>query len=140
MTGPSIEKSIAPLRSFICEPLQYGKLFLVGDAGHIVPPTGAKGLNLAASDVATLYKIMVKVYKEGNKECISQYSDIALKRVWNGVRFSWWMTDMMHEFKENKSPFDTRMSTSEMDYFIHSESGKKVIAEQYVGLPYEEIK
>ncbi len=140
VTGPSIEKSIAPLRSFICEPLQYGNLFLVGDAGHIVPPTGAKGLNLAASDVATLYKIMTKVYKEGDKECISQYSDIVLRRVWNGVRFSWWMTDMMHDFDGAKDQFDEKMSTSEMNYFIQSEAGKKVIAEQYVGLPYEDIK
>lgn len=140
VTGPSIEKSIAPLRSFICEPLQYGNLFLLGDAGHIVPPTGAKGLNLAASDVATLYKILTKVYKEGDKECISQYSEIALRRIWNGVRFSWWMTDMLHTFEDTKSDFDAKMAQSEIDYFLKSDAGLKVIAEQYVGLPYEDIK
>lgn len=139
ITGPSIEKSIVPTRSFICEPLQYGNLFLVGDAGHIVPPTGAKGLNLAASDVATLYKIMTKVYKEGDKKCIEQYSPIALRRIWNGVRFSWWMTDLLHNFDENKDEFDKKMETSEIEYFLKSDAGKKVIAEQYVGLPYEDL-
>ncbi|PLY05655.1 MAG: 4-hydroxybenzoate 3-monooxygenase [Arcobacter sp.] len=140
ITGPSIEKSIVPTRSFICEPLQYGNMFLVGDAGHIVPPTGAKGLNLAASDVATLYKIMTKVYKQGDKKCIEQYSPIALRRVWNGVRFSWWLTDLLHDFGEDKSEFDKKMETSEIEYFLKSEAGKKVIAEQYVGLPYEDLK
>lgn len=137
---PSIEKSLVPTRSFICEPLQYGNLFLVGDAGHIVPPTGAKGLNLAASDVATLYKIMTRVYKKGDKKCIEQYSPIALRRVWNGVRFSWWMTDMLHDFGGNKEVFDKKMEISELNYFIKSEAGRKIIAEQYVGLPYEELK
>ncbi len=140
VTGPSIEKSIVPTRSFICEPLQYGNLFLVGDAGHIVPPTGAKGLNLAASDVATLYKIMTRVYKEGDKECIEQYSPIALRRIWNGVRFSWWLTDLLHDFGETKNEFDKKMERSEIDYFLKSEAGRKVIAEQYVGLPYEDLK
>ncbi len=140
ITGPSIEKSIVPTRSFICEPLQYGNLFLVGDAGHIVPPTGAKGLNLAASDVATLYKIMTRVYKEGDKKCIEQYSPIALRRIWNGVRFSWWMTDLLHSFGTTKNEFDQKMETSEINYFLNSEAGRKVIAEQYVGLPYENLK
>lgn len=144
-TGPSIEKSIAPLRSFVCEPMQYGKLFLVGDAAHIVPPTGAKGLNLAASDVATLYKIMQRVYKEGDKDCIEQYSEIALRRVWNGERFSWWMTNMMHDFgTEVASDMDPlmkkRFMQSELHYYLNSENGRKVIAEQYVGLPYEDLK
>ena len=139
ITGPSIEKSIVPTRSFICEPLQYGNLFLVGDAGHIVPPTGAKGLNLAASDVATLYKIMTKVYKDGDKKCIEQYSPIALRRIWNGVRFSWWMTDLLHNFGESKDEFDKKMEQSEVEYFLESDAGKKLIAEQYVGLPYEEV-
>ena len=138
--GPSIEKSIVPTRSFICEPLQYGNLFLLGDAGHIVPPTGAKGLNLAASDVSTLYKILTRVYKEGDKKCIEQYSEIALRRIWNGVRFSWWMTDLLHNFDENKDSFDKKMEESELKYFLNSEAGKKVIAEQYVGLPYEALK
>jgi p-hydroxybenzoate 3-monooxygenase len=140
ITGPSIEKSIVPTRSFICEPLQYGNMFLVGDAGHIVPPTGAKGLNLAASDVATLYKILTRVYKEGDKKCIEQYSPIALRRIWNGVRFSWWMTDLLHNFDETKDEFDKKMEISELSYFLKSEAGKKVIAEQYVGLPYEDLK
>jgi p-hydroxybenzoate 3-monooxygenase len=140
ITGPSIEKSIVPTRSFICEPLQYGNMFLVGDAGHIVPPTGAKGLNLAASDVATLYKIMTKVYKEGDKKCIEQYSPIALRRIWNGVRFSWWMTDLLHNFDDTKDEFDKKMETSEIEYFLKSEAGRKIIAEQYVGLPYEDLK
>ncbi len=140
ITGESIEKSIVPTRSFICEPLQYGNLFLVGDAGHIVPPTGAKGLNLAASDVAALYQIMTKVYKEGDKKCIEQYSPIALRRVWHGVRFSWWMTDLLHDFGKTKEVFDQKMEISELSYFIGSEAGRKVIAEQYVGLPYEKVK
>jgi p-hydroxybenzoate 3-monooxygenase len=140
ITGPSIEKSIVPTRSFICEPLQYGNLFLVGDAGHIVPPTGAKGLNLAASDVATLYKIMTRVYKEGDKKCIEQYSPIALRRIWNGVRFSWWLTDLLHDFGEQKDKFDKKMETSELHYFLSSKAGQKVIAEQYVGLPFEDLQ
>ncbi|WP_432695687.1 4-hydroxybenzoate 3-monooxygenase [Marinobacterium sp. YM272] len=145
-TGPSIEKSIAPLRSFVCEPMQYGNMFLVGDAAHIVPPTGAKGLNLAASDVATLYKILTRVYKDGDKDCISQYSEIALRRVWNGERFSWWMTNMMHDFEGEVSStgmdplMQKRFMESELNYYLNSENGRKVIAEQYVGLPYEDPK
>lgn len=144
VTGPSLEKSIAPLRSFVCEPMQYGRLFLVGDAAHIVPPTGAKGLNLAASDVATLYKIMIRVYKANDPECISQYSDIALRRVWNGERFSWWMSNMLHNFGEiDASDLDAetfkRFMDSELSYYLDSENGRKVIAEQYVGLPYEPL-
>ncbi|ADZ92766.1 4-hydroxybenzoate 3-monooxygenase [Marinomonas mediterranea] len=144
-TGPSIEKSIAPLRSFVCEPMQYGNLFLVGDAAHIVPPTGAKGLNLAASDVATLYKIMTRVYKENDKDCINQYSEICLRRVWNGERFSWWMTNMMHDFDDvsvsgaDAITFDRFMS-SELNFYTDNEEGRKVVAMQYVGLPYEDLK
>jgi len=146
VTGPSLEKSIAPLRSFVCEPMQYGNLFLVGDAAHIVPPTGAKGLNLAASDVATLYKILTRVYKQGDKACIDQYSEIALRRVWHGERFSWWMTNMLHDFGEevggNGLGGQTfhRFMESELDYFLNHENGRRVIAEQYVGLPYEDPK
>lgn len=144
ITGPSIEKSIAPLRSFICEPMQYGKLFLVGDAAHIVPPTGAKGLNLAASDVATLYKVLLRVYQQGDKKCIGQYSEIALRRVWHGERFSWWMTNMLHNFDDLGShDMDShtfmRFMESELSYYLESENGQKVLAEQYVGLPYEEL-
>jgi len=146
VTGPSIEKSIAPLRSFVCEPMQYGNLFLVGDAAHIVPPTGAKGLNLAASDVATLYKILTRVYETGDRRYIEQYSEIALRRVWHGERFSWWMTNMMHDFGEEianngvDGKMFTRFMESEIDYYLNSENGRRVIAEQYVGLPYEDLK
>jgi len=144
VTGPSIEKSIAPLRSFICEPMQYGSLFLVGDAAHIVPPTGAKGLNLAASDVATLYNVLLRVYDEGDKECIKQYSEIALRRVWHSERFSWWMTNMLHNFEDvdmNNSEGMTfaRFMESELNYYLDSPAGQQVIAEQYVGLPYESL-
>jgi len=145
-TGPSIEKSIAPLRSFVCEPMQYGKLFLVGDAAHIVPPTGAKGLNLAAGDVATLVKIFRRVYEEGDKACTEQYSEIALRRVWNAERYSWWLTSLLHDFGDEKgdSVMDPQMRdrfmTSELNYFLQSEAGRQVIAEQYVGLPYEDLR
>lgn len=144
-TGPSIEKSIAPLRSFVCEPMQYGKLFLVGDAAHIVPPTGAKGLNLAASDVATLYQVLQRVYRSGDKACIAQYSQIALRRVWHGERFSWWMSNMLHSYRgmhiaDMGSETFTRFMDSELDYYLNSEHGRQVIAEQYVGLPYEDLK
>ncbi|RLA52518.1 MAG: 4-hydroxybenzoate 3-monooxygenase [Gammaproteobacteria bacterium] len=144
VTGPSIEKSIAPLRSFICEPMQYGNLFLVGDAAHIVPPTGAKGLNLAASDVSALYKVLTRVYQQGDKACIKQYSEIALRRVWHGERFSWWMTNMLHNFSDMSShdmegKTFSRFMESELSYYLNSEAGQKVIAEQYVGLPYEDL-
>ncbi len=144
VTGPSVEKSIAPLRSFVCEPMQYGNLFLVGDAAHIVPPTGAKGLNLAASDVSTLYRVLTRVYGEGDKECIKQYSPIALRRIWHGERFSWWLTNMMHSFGHYSSQdlagntFE-RFMESELDYYLGSEAGLRVIAEQYVGLPFEDL-
>lgn len=144
VTGTSLEKSIAPLRSFVCEPMQYGRLFLVGDAAHIVPPTGAKGLNSAASDVATLYKIMQRVYQQGDKDCIHQYSPIALRRVWHAERFSWWMSNMLHNYRDMelndmKSGTFSRFMDSELDYYLNSDLGRTVIAEQYVGLPYEEL-
>ena len=137
-TGPSIEKSIAPLRSFVVEPMQYGRLFLLGDAAHIVPPTGAKGLNLAASDVNTLYRILIKVYKEGRAEFVERYSQICLKRVWKAERFSWWMTSMLHNFP-GTDDFSQRIQQTELDYFVSSEVGQKSMAENYVGLPYEQI-
>lgn len=144
VTGPSLEKSIAPLRSFVTEPMQYGRLFLVGDAAHIVPPTGAKGLNLAASDVAALYQILTRVYRDNDLECVGQYSAVALRRVWHGERFSWWMTNMLHNFEGLEvAGMDgltfSRFMDSELDYFLASDSGRSVIAEQYVGLPYEPI-
>ncbi|UYF99845.1 MULTISPECIES: 4-hydroxybenzoate 3-monooxygenase [unclassified Halomonas] len=139
VTGPSIEKSIAPLRSFVVEPMQYGKLFLVGDAAHIVPPTGAKGLNLAASDVNTLYRLMVKVYQQGRTDLIERYSQTCLKRIWKAERFSWWMTSMLHTFSE-KDNFDSRLQLAELDYVTRSEAGLKTVAENYVGLPYEPLE
>ncbi|UOK41080.1 4-hydroxybenzoate 3-monooxygenase [Pseudomonas palleroniana] len=139
VTGPSIEKSIAPLRSFVVEPMQYGRLFLLGDAAHIVPPTGAKGLNLAASDVSTLYRILLKVYREGRVDLLEKYSAICLRRVWKAERFSWWMTSMLHQFPEADG-FSQRIAQSELEYFIHSQAGRQTIAENYVGLPYEAIE
>lgn len=139
VTGPSIEKSIAPLRSFVVEPMQYGNLFLVGDAAHIVPPTGAKGLNLAVSDVSTLHKILVKTVKEGRKDLLERYSQVCLKRVWKAERFSWWLTTMLHKFPDTDD-FTQRMLQTELDYFSESEAGLKTIAENYVGLPYEAIE
>lgn len=144
VTGPSIEKSIAPLRSFVCEPMQWGRLFLVGDAAHIVPPTGAKGLNLAASDVDALYRLLKKRYNDNDLNALQNYSKIALDRVWHGERFSWWMSNMLHEFdqetlnEKDKATFNKFMK-SEIDFFLSYEEGKKVIARQYVGLPYEAI-
>ena len=139
VTGPSIEKSIAPLRSFVVEPMQYGRMFLVGDAAHIVPPTGAKGLNLAASDVSTLFNILLKVYRDGRVDLLEKYSDICLRRVWKAERFSWWMTSMLHRFQDHDA-FSQRIAESELDYFIDSEAGRKTIAENYVGLAYEAIE
>ncbi|NKC00636.1 MAG: 4-hydroxybenzoate 3-monooxygenase [Pseudomonadales bacterium] len=144
VTGPSIEKSIAPLRSFVCEEMRYGNLFLVGDAAHIVPPTGAKGLNLAASDVATLYRVLRMVYEEGDRSGLARYNEVALRRVWHGERFSWWMTNMLHDYGDMAvdgmagSTF-SRFMQSQLDYYLGSEHGQRVIAEQYVGLPYEQI-
>ena len=144
VTGPSIEKSIAPLRSYVVEPMQYGRLFLVGDAAHIVPPTGAKGLNLAASDVNTLYRLMVKVYQEGRTDLIERYSQTCLKRIWKAERFSWWMTSMLHNFSLAKSSdeedFNSRMQLAELDYVTSSKAGLTTIAENYVGLPYESLE
>lgn len=139
VTGPSLEKSIAPLRSFVAEPMQYGRLFLVGDAAHIVPPTGAKGLNLAASDVNTLYRIFVKVFGEGRTDLIERYSPICLRRVWKAERFSWWMTSLLHRFPDTDG-FSRRMQQSELDYCTSSIAGLTTIAENYVGLPYEPIE
>ena len=138
VTGPSIEKSIAPLRSFVVEPMQYGRMFLVGDAAHIVPPTGAKGLNLAASDVSTLFNILLKVYRDGRVDFLEKYSAICLRRVWKAERFSWWMTSMLHRFDDDA--FNQRISEAELEYFVDSEAGRKTIAENYVGLPYEAIE
>jgi p-hydroxybenzoate 3-monooxygenase len=136
-TGPSIEKSIAPLRSFVAEPMQFGRMFLVGDAAHIVPPTGAKGLNLAASDVSTLYRILTKTFKEGRTDLVAKYSEICLRRIWKAERFSWWMTSMLHKFSDDA--FNQRIQLAELEYYTGSVAGRTTIAENYVGLPYEPI-
>jgi p-hydroxybenzoate 3-monooxygenase len=134
-TGASFEKSIAPLRSFVAEPLRFGSLFLVGDAAHIVPPTGAKGLNLAASDVHYLYSALRDFYAEGSRTGIDAYSARALSRVWKAVRFSWSMTLMLHQFPENGA-FGRRMQEAELAYLVGSRAASAALAENYVGLPY----
>jgi p-hydroxybenzoate 3-monooxygenase len=133
-TGPSIEKSIAPLRSFVAEPMRYGKLFLAGDAAHIVPPTGAKGLNLAASDVFYLYEALLAHYKHNNSTGLDHYSARALRRVWHSVRFSWWMTSLLHRFPGG-DPFEARVHASELEYVFASPKAQAVLAENYAGLP-----
>ena len=134
VTGPSIEKSIAPLRSFVAEPMRFGRLFLAGDAAHIVPPTGAKGLNLAASDVHYLSRALIEFYA-GSQAGINNYSDTCLRRVWKAVRFSWWFTSLMHKFPDD-SGFGPKIQTAELDYLIHSEAASTALAENYVGLPF----
>ncbi|WP_138422674.1 4-hydroxybenzoate 3-monooxygenase [Maritimibacter alexandrii] len=134
-TGPSIEKSIAPLRSFVCEPMRYGNLFLAGDAAHIVPPTGAKGLNSAASDIYYLYHAMIAYYDEGDASGLDSYSETALRRVWKAQRFSWWMTSMLHQFPYHPE-FEQKMQETELDYFLGSEAARITLAENYVGLPF----
>jgi p-hydroxybenzoate 3-monooxygenase len=135
VTAPSFEKSIAPLRSFVAEPMRFGRLFLVGDAAHIVPPTGAKGLNLAASDVHYLFSGLVEHYHDRSNAGIDAYSAKALARVWKAVRFSWWMTTMMHRFPDT-SDFDQKIQEAELDYLTHSRAASTALAENYVGLPY----
>jgi p-hydroxybenzoate 3-monooxygenase len=132
--GPSIEKSIAPLRSFVAEPMHYGRLFLAGDAAHIVPPTGAKGLNLAASDVFYLYEALLEFYIKGSRHALDEYSTRALRRVWGAVRFSWWMTTLLHRFP-NEDAFEARVRAAELDYLFASSAAQRVLAENYVGLP-----
>jgi p-hydroxybenzoate 3-monooxygenase len=134
-TGPSIEKSIAPLRSFVGEPMRFGRMFLVGDAAHIVPPTGAKGLNLAASDVRYLFDGLREYYKDGSAAGIDDYSRKALSRVWKAERFSWWMTSTLHKCPAT-GPFGQRIQEAELDYLFHSRAAATSLAENYVGLPY----
>ena len=136
LTGPSIEKSIAPLRSFVAEPMRHGRLFLAGDTAHIVPPTGAKGLNLAASDIYFLSRGLIDHYAKGDDSGIEGYSQKALSRVWKAERFSWWMTSILHNFTE-VSPFDRRIQRADLDYLVSSRAALTALAENYVGLPYE---
>jgi p-hydroxybenzoate 3-monooxygenase len=138
ITGPSIEKSIAPLRSFVVEPMRFGKLFLVGDAAHIVPPTGAKGLNLAAADVRVLHQGFVEHYRgirTAGVALLDQYSALCLRRIWKAVRFSWWFTSIMHKFSDDA--FNHRMQLAELDYLSGSTAALNSLAENYVGLPFE---
>jgi len=135
VTGPSIEKSIAPLRSFVTEPMRWGRLFLCGDAAHIVPPTGAKGLNTAASDIHYLYNGLRQYYLERDSEGIDRYSEKALARVWKAERFSWWMTNLLHRFPD-RSDFDHKMQLAEIEFLRGSQTAQKSLAENYVGLPY----
>ncbi|MET0529867.1 MAG: 4-hydroxybenzoate 3-monooxygenase [Microvirga sp.] len=135
VTGPSIEKSIAPLRSFVAEPLRFGRLFLAGDAAHIVPPTGAKGLNLAASDVGCLAEALVEYYGENSSAGIDHYSARVLGRVWKAERFSWWMTSILHTFPDTDT-FARRLQRAEFDYLVSSDAAARSLAENYTGLPF----
>ena len=135
VTGPSIEKSIAPLRSFVTEPMRWGRLFLCGDAAHIVPPTGAKGLNTAASDVHYLYNGLVQYYREGDSEGIDRYSEKALLRVWKAERFSWWFSSLLHRYP-HMSPFDLKMQKADIAFLRDNKAQQRAFAENYVGLPY----
>lgn len=135
VTGPSIEKSIAPLRSFVTEPMRWGRLFLCGDAAHIVPPTGAKGLNTAASDVHYLYNGLRDFYETGNTDGIDRYSEKALARVWKAERFSWWFSSLMHTYPD-QSEFDLKMQIAEIEFLRSNKAAQKSMAENYVGLPY----
>ncbi len=135
-TGPTIEKSIAPLRSFVAEPLRYGNLFLAGDAAHIVPPTGAKGLNLAVSDVHYLSRGFIDHFVHRDSRELDRYSELALRRIWGAVRFSWWMTTLLHRFPQ-QTHFDQRMQEAELDYLAASPHARAALSEQYAGLPFE---
>jgi p-hydroxybenzoate 3-monooxygenase len=135
ITGPSIEKSIAPMRSFVVEPLRFGRLFLAGDAAHIVPPTGAKGLNLAIADVSALHRALVEAFRCGDHGLLATYSDRCLRRIWKAERFSWWFTTLMHRLSDDE--FDQRLQHAELDYLTGSLAGRTTIAENYVGLAEE---
>ena len=134
VVGPALEKSIAPLRSFVTEPMRFGRLFLAGDAAHIVPPTGAKGLNLAASDVGFLFEAVVDHYRERSSAGIDFYSQRCLQRVWRAVRFSWWFTSLMHRFPDT-GEFGQKLQEAELDYLVASNAASTSLAENYVGLP-----
>jgi p-hydroxybenzoate 3-monooxygenase len=134
VTGPSIEKSIAPLRSFVAEPMRFGRLFLAGDAAHIVPPTGAKGLNLAASDVRMLSAALIERYRDKSDAGIDSYSHRCLRRVWRAERFSWWLTSLLHKFPDTGA-FGQKMQAAELDYLVNSVAASTAMAENYVGLP-----
>jgi p-hydroxybenzoate 3-monooxygenase len=134
-TGPRLEMSVTPLHSFVAEPMRFGRLFLAGDAAHIVPPTGAKGLNLAASDIFYLSRALVAFYKENRNDLLDRYSETALRRVWKAIRFSWWYTSLLHKLDDD--PMTHRLQIAELDYLTGSVAGLTMLAENYVGLPYE---
>jgi p-hydroxybenzoate 3-monooxygenase len=133
ITGPSLEKSIAPLRSFVAEPMQFGRLLLAGDAAHVVPPTGAKGLNLAFSDIYYLHQAIESFFADNDTAALPHYSQQALARVWKTERFSWYLTNLTHRF--NADPFEQKMKEAELDYITASPAGRLMMAENYVGLP-----
>jgi p-hydroxybenzoate 3-monooxygenase len=135
ITGPSVEKSIAPLRSFVAEPMSYGRLFLAGDAAHIVPPTGARGLNSAASDIYYLYHAMLAHYQKGDDSGLEGYSAKALARIWKAQRFSWWMTMLLHRFPD-RLEYEDKLQETELSYLFSSEAAQRMLAENYVGLPF----
>ena len=135
--GPILQKGVTPMRSFVCEPMQYGRLFLAGDSAHIVPPTGAKGMNLAVADVRVLSRALVARYAGDGDAKLAAYSDACLKRVWRAEHYSWWMTSMLHRFPES-TPFMDRVQRSELAYVTSSEAGGRVVAENYVGLPFDD--
>ncbi|HEU0292395.1 MAG TPA: 4-hydroxybenzoate 3-monooxygenase [Anaerolineales bacterium] len=134
-TGPRLEMSVTPLHSFVAEPMRFGRLFLAGDAAHIVPPTGAKGLNLASSDIYYLSRALLAYYKDKRTDLLDRYSETALRRVWKAIRFSWWYTSLLHKFDDD--PMSRRLQIAELDYLTGSVAGLTVLAENYVGLPYE---
>ncbi|MDX1412598.1 MAG: 4-hydroxybenzoate 3-monooxygenase [Candidatus Promineifilaceae bacterium] len=138
VTGPRLEMSIAPLRSFVAEPMRFGNMFLAGDAAHIVPPTGAKGLNLAASDIYYLSRALIAYYDDKRTDLLDRYSDAALRRVWKAVRFSWWFTSLMHKF--DNDPINRRLQVAELDYMRSSVAARTSMAENYVGLPFEKFE
>ncbi len=136
--GPIFQKGVTGMRSFVVEPMQYGRLFLAGDAAHIVPPTGAKGLNLAAADVRVLSQALANFYRSGDRNLLDRYSEICLRRIWNAQRFSWWMTSLLHRFP-NDAQFDRRRQAAELDYVVSSRAASQTLAENYVGLPFEAL-
>jgi p-hydroxybenzoate 3-monooxygenase len=135
-SAPALEKSVTPMRSFVAQPMRFGRLCLAGDAAHIVPPTGAKGLNLAAADVHVLARALVEFYASGRTAAIDAYSDTCLRRVWKAQRFSWWMTSMLHHFP-GRNPFDDQVQLAELDYVTSSHAASTALAENYVGLPLD---
>jgi p-hydroxybenzoate 3-monooxygenase len=135
--GDVFQKSVTPMRSFVAEPMQYGHLFLAGDATHIVPPTGAKGMNLAAADVRALSMALDEFYRSGTAQRLQRYSQLCLRRIWKAQRFSWWMTSMLHRFEQH-TQFEQRVQQAELDYVCGSRVGSKALAENYVGLPFED--